>query len=95
MKIFSYNFQVFLPGGCAISGLQYLEVVQPPGIVSQKLLRKKNFFFVNMTAKPKIFWGVTLGPLLIHEKTRAQKFHAPVPLRFDKYKTTNVHGNPT
>ena len=36
-SFFSNNFRVWLPGGCATSGLLYPEIVQPPGIVTQKL----------------------------------------------------------
>jgi len=49
--------------------------VQPPGIVTQKLLRK-NTIFVNISNKTevflKIYWGVDLGPRYygFREKTK-------------------------
>ena len=73
-----YNFRVWLPGGCATSRLLYPETVQPLGIVtwipgncttsrnSNPEIGTKKPFFVNISAKTKIFskifWDDDLGP---------------------------------
>ena len=63
----------------------YPEIVQPPGIITRKLLREKTFFREYLHEN-KIFFKNILGGysrayvLLIHEKNRARKSHATVSL---------------
>ena len=62
------NLRISKPGGCTTSRLQYLKIVQLPGIVTRKLLREKPFFS-NISAKTKYllktFGGVSQGPISI------------------------------
>ena len=62
--------RVTIPGDRPIAGYRYPEIGM-----------KKTLFY-NISAKTKIFWGVTLGPryFCFMKKTRVQKSHATVPL---------------
>ena len=69
------NCRVTIPNDRPIAGYPYPEIAT-----------KKKPYFMNISSKTKIFWGVTLGlgpigTIDSRKKTRAQKSHASVPLR--------------
>ena len=57
------------------------------------ILNKLEIFSWNISAKTNLFWDVDLGPryrylLSIHEKIRARKSHASVPLNVQAMQAT-------